>query len=70
MAPRNGHLPSVGFLRELRQIEDLLLHTVIVDDKDYSPLLELHRLKRVRVMEVRGMAPTMESLRAALPWDG
>jgi hypothetical protein len=68
-APKNGHLPSIAFLRDLREINDLLLHTVIVEDKDYSPLMGLPHLERVRVMAVRGMVPTIEELRAALPWE-
>jgi hypothetical protein len=70
MAPRNGHLSSIAFLRELRGLNDLLLHTVIVDDKDYSPLMDLPLLQKVRVMAVRGMVPSIEELKAALPWDG
>ena len=69
MAPRNGHLPSIGFLRELSGLRDLLLHTVVVDDKDYRPLLDLPALRTVRVMAVRGMVPPIEELRRALPWD-
>ncbi|KRF36140.1 hypothetical protein [Nocardioides sp. Soil805] len=68
--PRNAHLPSIGFLRELRVLTDLLLHTVVVDDKDYSPLMDLPRLERVRVMAVDGMDPSIEDLTASLPWDG
>lgn len=70
MAPRNGHLPTIAFLRELRELTHLVLHTVIVDDKDYSPLLDLPVLQKVRVMAVRGMIPSIEELRVALPWDG
>jgi len=70
MTPRNGHVPSLAFLRELPGLHDLLLHTLVVDDKDYSPLLGLPQLQRVRVMAVRGMIPTIEELKAALPWDG
>lgn len=69
-APRDGHLPSIGFLGDLRGLTDLLLHTVVVDDRDYSPLLDLPALEKVRVMEVRGMSPSIEELRAALPWNG
>lgn len=67
-APRNGHLGSVAFLRALRDLDDLLLHTVVVDDRDYSPLLDLPRLRSVRVMAVRDMSPTVEELKRALPW--
>ena len=51
MTPRNGHITSIGFLRELRGLEHVLLHTLVVDDLDYSPLLELPRLRSVRVMK-------------------
>jgi hypothetical protein len=69
-ASRNAHLPTIAFLRHLPNLSDLLLHTLVVDDKDYSPLLELPRLQRVRVMAVRGMTPSLEELKAALPWNG
>lgn len=69
-APRNGHIATLGFLRELRGLEELLLHTVIVDDLDYSPLLDLPSLRGVRVMKVRGMRPDHDELRRRLPWRG
>jgi hypothetical protein len=69
MSSRNGHIPSLEFLNELGSLETLLLHTLIVDNKDYSPVLALRRLKKVRVMETRGMRPTIEELRSVLPWD-
>lgn len=31
-APKNGHVVTVGFLRETRGLEELLLHTLIVDE--------------------------------------
>jgi hypothetical protein len=68
MAPRNGHIATIGFLRELGALEKVLLHTVIVDDLDYSPLLDLPSLRSVRVMEVRGMRPQKDELRRQLPW--
>lgn len=70
VTPRNGHLPSIGFLRELRGLTHLLLHTLIVDDLDYAPLLDLPHLQKVRVMATRGMVPPLEELKSALPWDG
>ena len=70
MTPRNGHISSIGFLAELPGLESILLHTLVVDDKDYSPLLELPRLKSVRVMKTRGMRPPVEELRRRLPWNG
>ena len=68
--PRNGHLGSIRVLRHLVNLQDVLLHTVVVDDLDYSPLLDLPRLRSVRVMKVRGMQPDHEELRKALPWSG
>lgn len=70
MTARNAHISSIGFLVDLQRLENLLLHTLIVDDKDYSPLLELPRLKSVRVMKARGMRPPIEELRQRLPWNG
>jgi hypothetical protein len=70
MAPRNGHLPSIGFLRDLTELRELLLHTVVVDDKDYSPVLDLPKLEKVRIMAVRGMNPPIEELKGSLPWNG
>ena len=69
MAPRNVRLKSVGFLANMPQLERLLLHTLIVDDLDYRPLLSLPRLERVRVMATRGMNPPIEELVARLPWE-
>jgi len=70
VTPRNAHVDSIRFLRHLTQLEELLLHTIIVDDLDYTPLLALPRLKSVRVMNAHGMTPTYEQLKAALPWSG
>lgn len=69
MTPRNGHLGSIEFLRSLPRLERVLLHTVVVDDLDYSPLLDLPSLRSVRVMEVRGMEPVYDELRRRLPWS-
>ena len=69
-ANRNAHLPTLAFLRSLTNLTDLLVHTLVVDDRDYSPLLDLPRLERVRVMPVRGMTPSLEELRTTLPWSG
>ncbi len=65
---RNAHIDSIAWLPQLRDLEHLLLHTVIVDDLDYTPLLHLPRLNAVRVMEVRGMRPSFAELRQHLPW--
>jgi len=67
MSPRIAHADSVGFLRDLPNLESLVLHTMIVDDLDYSPLLSLDSLKEVRVMRARGMSPSHDELCAALP---
>jgi hypothetical protein len=69
MAPRNGHISTIGFLRAMRDLEKVLLHTLVVDDMDYSPLLDLPRLRGVRVMKVRGMQPEHDELRRRLPWE-
>lgn len=68
MSPRNGHIATIGFLRELQDLEKVLLHTVVVDDLDYSPLLDLPKLRSVRAMKVRGMRPKHDELRRRLPW--
>lgn len=70
MTPTNAHVRSIAVLRQLPGLQRLLLHTIIVDDKDYSPLLALPELKAVGVMKVRGMKPRFEELKARLPWDG
>jgi hypothetical protein len=69
MAPRIAHVDSIAFLRQLRQVEDLLLHTIIVDDLDYSPLLDMPALRSVRLMKTRGMNPSFEYLQSVLPWS-
>ncbi len=70
MGSTKGHIPSIEFLRSLPNLQELLIHTLIVDSKDYSPVLALTELKSVSFMEVRGMVPTYEELKAALPWSG
>jgi hypothetical protein len=70
MTPRNVHVESLAFLTRMPQVEHLLLHTLIVDDLDYSPLLSLPNLKEVRVMAARGMTPALEELKHRLPWSG
>ena len=66
-SPRIAHVDSVEFLRRLRQLERLVLETIIVDDKDYSPLLSLARLSEASVMSARGMRPSHAELCAAIP---
>jgi hypothetical protein len=70
VAPRNVRLQSVAFLAQMPQLEHLLLHTLIVDDLDYTPLLSLSNLKKVRVMAARGMTPAHDELIRRLPWNG
>jgi hypothetical protein len=69
MAPRIAHVDSIAFLRQLTGLEDVVLHSIIVDDLDYSPLLDLPRLQSVRAMKTRGMSPSYEHLRSVLPWS-
>ncbi|MET7279273.1 hypothetical protein ABZS29_13645 [Kribbella sp. NPDC005582] len=70
MAPRNVRLRSVAFLAQMPQLEQLLLHTLTVDDLDYTPLLSLSNLRKVRVMATRGMTPAHDELMRRLPWNG
>ncbi len=67
-SPRIAHIDSIAWLPALEALEHLLLHTIIVDDHDYTPLLQLPRLKAVRVMASRGMNPPIATLREQLPW--
>ena len=67
--PRNGHLNRIDFLHQLSNLETVLLHTVMVDDRDYSPLLALPYLKSVRVMAVPDMQPSYDDLKSTLPWS-
>ncbi|GGB91424.1 hypothetical protein [Cellulomonas carbonis] len=69
MSPRIAHIDSITWLPGLRRLEHLLLHTLIVDDLDYTPLLGLKRLKAVRVMQARGMRPSLTVLSDQLPWS-
>ena len=69
MTPRNVRITSAAFLAQMPQLQRLLLHTLIVDDLDYHPLLSLPNLQKVRVMAARGMVPSMEELIERLPWD-
>jgi hypothetical protein len=67
-APRRAHIDSIRWLPELHRLENLLIHTLIVDDLDYSPLLRLPNLQAVRVMAARGMQPPIDELERQLPW--
>jgi len=67
---RTAHVDSIAFLRQMPRLKSLLLHTIIVDDLDYSPILDLPNLEAVRVMKARGMAPPYEQLAALTSWKG
>lgn len=67
ISPRTAHIDSIIFLRRLAGLERLVLHSVAADDLDYSPLLDLPRLKELRVARVRGMQPSHEELSEAIP---
>jgi hypothetical protein len=69
MTPRNVRITSAGFLANIPQLRRLLMHTLIVDDLDYRPLLSLPNLQKVRVMATRGMTPPIEELMQRLPWE-
>lgn len=66
---RIAHVESLGFLRKMPQLRSLLLHTIAADDLDYEPVLALPNLTSVRVMEVRGMRPSIDVLKAGSPWS-
>jgi hypothetical protein len=68
MSDRIVHVNSIGFLRKMPQLKRLFLHTMIVDDLDYTPVRDLPRLEAVAVMKARGMRPPIEELIAATPW--
>jgi hypothetical protein len=70
MTPRVLHVESFGFLRRMSQLRQLLLHTIAADDLDYTPILDLPNLTSVRVMETRGMRPSLAVLEAQTPWSG
>lgn len=69
MSHRIAHVDSIAFLRQMPQLRRFLLHTLIVDDLDYSPVLALPILEAVRVMKARGMRPRHEDLVASTPWE-
>ena len=70
MTPRVVRVESVAFLRKMPQLRTLILHTLAADDLDYSAVLDLPNLTAVRVMQVRGMTPSIEDLKSRLPWSG
>ncbi|MBS44074.1 MAG: hypothetical protein CMH83_13105 [Nocardioides sp.] len=70
VTPKIVRLPSIAFLARMPQLKRLLLHTLLVQDLDFSPLLDLPNLEWVRVMETRGMKPSRDHLMSQLPWVG
>lgn len=67
MSSRTAHVESIEFLRHLADLNRLVLHTIAVDDHDYSPLLALPHLTEIRVARARGMRPSHDDLAAAIP---
>lgn len=59
---RVAHIDSLEFIHNLPQLEELMLQGLIVDSKDYSPLLSLKNLKLSWVMATPGMRPKTEEL--------
>lgn len=59
----------MAFLAQMPQLRHLLLHSLVVDDLDYSSLLSLPNLRSVRVMATRGMKPSFDRLVELLPWQ-
>ena len=51
------------------QLRNLRLDTLVVDDLDYTPILDLPNLQSLMVMKARGMRPRFEDLVASTPWD-
>ncbi len=70
MTPRVAKVNSFAFLRKMPQLRKLLLHTISSDDLDYTAILDLPNLVSVRVMEVPGMRPSFDVLKAQTPWSG
>ena len=66
---RIAHVDSISFLLDMPQLRRLRLEAVIVDDLDYSPILELPSLRSLWVMKARGMRPAFDDLVALTPWD-
>jgi hypothetical protein len=66
---RIAHVDSISFLRTMPQLRNLRLDTLVVDDLDYTPILDLPNLQSLMVMKARGMRPRFEDLVASTPWD-
>jgi hypothetical protein len=67
MSPKIAHVDSIAFLADMPQLENLLIHSMIVDSLDYTPLLGLPNLTTLRLMKARGMTPTWEELANSIP---
>ena len=66
-SPRNAHVESIAFLAEMPQLRSLVMQTLIVDDRDYSPLLGLSQLETLVLRKARGIKPNWEALMKAIP---
>ena len=59
---RIAHIDSLDFLAGLPQLERLFLGCLIVDSKDYTPIMGLPNLTDAWAMECRGMRPPIREL--------
>jgi hypothetical protein len=66
---RIAHVDSISFLLEMPQLRRFRLEAVIVDDLDYSPILELPGLRSLWVMKASCMRPAFDDLVASTPRD-
>ncbi len=61
---RIAHIDSLDFLSGLPELERLFLGCLIVDSKDYTPMMGLPNLTDAWAMECRGMRPPIRELAA------
>lgn len=61
---RIAHIDSIDFLAGLPQLERLFLGCLIVDSKDYTPMMSPPNLTDAWAMECRGMRPPVRELAA------
>ncbi|GAA1121783.1 hypothetical protein [Citricoccus alkalitolerans] len=67
---RIAHIDSLDFLTGLPQLERLFLGCLIVDSKNYTPMMSLPNLTDAWAMECRGMLPPVRELAAqVLGWN-
>lgn len=66
MSPRIAHIDSIEFIAGMTKLDQLILHTIIVDNLDYSPLLRHPDIREARVMKARGMKPSHDALRSSI----